>query len=270
MTCTGRSRAHAGAHDRGKSDTPVVEPILPPVEPAHVLAEELACSVKCLGTLQTQVVDGIRRQIKPKRCRATGDDDSFHIQQASGLEDMKRSHRIGVKGGWRILLRRQGEHGAQVVNHLGAARSHRVQNMAEDPDVTLHDRHAIANVFKPLPAITDIKKRDVSASTTDQHTRDFCADKTRAACDQSAHFFAFPMDRHSTIDKRMIVVRGPAIAVPTERSHSYMRGPLVSSLENRVRVVIVHRLIPGTPGSWLGLQFEHPTLQVVHVFLDRE
>src|ERR1700722_11939020 len=105
--------------------------MLPPVEPAHVFAEELACSVKSLGTLQTEVVDGVRGEIKPERRGTTCEDDSLHIKEASGLEDMKRTDRIGVKGGWWVLLRRHGEHGAQVVDNLGAARSHRVQNMAE-------------------------------------------------------------------------------------------------------------------------------------------
>ena len=229
--------AHAWPHGGGITHTPVVDPKFPPVEPAHILAEKLACSVERLGTLQRKVVDGIVREIEPERRDATGEDDFFHAQKASGLEDMKGAHRIGVEGGCGILLRRQRQHRAQVVDDLGSTRSRCLENLAEVPDVALHEGDRVAEV-------RSLRRESLTSNSV-------------------TSVVPRPTSRPAQTSAPMKPVP-PVINVPV------LLAIFGSSIINRLRRLQRHRRFPRIGVIPSRVQIEHPTTQLIHVVSDRE
>jgi hypothetical protein len=115
-----------------------------------MFAKQLARPVKALWTLEREVIDRPLGKVKPIGCDTAGEYDLLHIQESSSLEDVKGSHGICVEGGWRILVRRDREHRAEVVDNLGSTRSHRVEHVAKVADVALHDSDRIGDVLDPL------------------------------------------------------------------------------------------------------------------------
>ena len=86
-----------------------------------------------------------------------------------------------------VSIRRDGEHGSQVIDHARLNLFHHVQDMAEVREIPSHQFYLVCHVIQSLCVAAHVEHDRSLLSPGEQHAHHLCADKACAAGNQCGH-----------------------------------------------------------------------------------